>query len=758
MYSTAVIAAVSYIAGVLTNAFNEGFILIFILTSVISVSIISIFSRSFNLKLLICILLFCTGNIRCNSFINKDSILNDYAYEYVYITATVCDIPEFDNNLYGYTVQTESFLFETSEINHICIMNITSEKEYKFGDKIRFYGILKPYSENTNSAAFNAKQYYNTKSIFFKMHSPHSEYIETVSGKDLRFFAAKQRNTLHNIIAKDENPLFKGMSSRIFLNFSADFDEDLKSDFLKAGTWRYLYSSRIHFLIIIGIFALLNKLLSKKIRDFIMFFVLILYAFMNRDSGTGLRIVIFTLITFIYVYKNGTHNFIDSFFAMVFTVGIINPMMFYNSGFIISALSCAAIHIFYKPMKNNIKKLIKNDRLSKIITIYILFTIIMAPVSLLMGFDLSLYSLSLTPVFMLLIVICYITAPFYFIFSDIAIFEKILHFIYQLMLYITQFMKKAPGVSFYFACPTLLFMITWYTGMLSLRYKHFRKHLSAAFCTFLVLLVTTEAMRLDDIEVHFVSVGQGDGAVVSLPYKTNIIIDAGGTETFSQYDHGEAEFVPYLKLNGLSVVDAALVSHYHSDHAVGMISVMENFKVNTLYLPYYAPDDDICGKLISAAEASGTNVVYVSDNQILDFKDGLKAIVKLTYDGNAAEENLNEQCAVYKFEYGDFSSLFTGDIGAQTEKDIIESGYDLKCDVLKVPHHGSKYSSSDELLSAASPKYAFAGIGFDNVHNFPTAEALERYKNHKIPFYSTASSGNIVVKSDKKENIKIYRN
>ena len=166
------------------------------------------------------------------------------------------------------------------------------------------------------------------------------------------------------------------------------------------------------------------------------------------------------------------------------------------------------------------------------------------------------------------------------------------------------------------------------------------------------------------------------------------------------------------------------------------------------------PSDEIFCKLEQAANDSGTHIIYIRNNEIISFGHDLTA--KVIFKDN--KDNLNDSSAVYKFEYGDFSALFTGDIGEEAEKDIIKSGYTLNADILKVPHHGSKYSSCDEFISAVSPKYAFAGIGLNNVYGFPRPETLQRYKNHKIPFFSTASSGNMVVKSDKKENIKIYRN
>ena len=757
MYSATVIFALMYALGVFLHELDEGFMLILILSLIFVTGFMSIIKKHFNISLLIYTLVFCTGIIRCNSFITKDSALNDYAYKYAYVTGTICDIPKTGDDYYSYTVQTESFLFESNELTHKCIMNITSTARYKFGDKVCFYGVLKPYSENINSVAFDAKKYYNTKSIFFKMHSRYCEYISANTIDDLRFFTSKIRNDLYNIIARNQDHVLKGMSEKIFLNFSHNFDANLKDDFSKAGTWKYLYSSRIHFVIILCIFTLLNRLLNKKIRDFIMFFVIILYVFVNRDSGTVLRISISCLISLIYVYKNGTHNFSDSFSSMIFAAGFINPLMFYNTGFILSAVSCISIYIFYQPLKKIIRRFIKSSKMSKFISLYIIFMVINAPVTLALGLDLSLYSFPLMPVFLILNILCFILAPFYFIFNTVPIFEASLHFIYRIMILVTKLIKNLPGASLYPGHPDLIFMFTWYCGMFCMRYKVLRKYFITAFATLSVILIIHEAMRLNDIEVHFVSVGQGDAAVISLPYKTTVLTDTGGTENFSDYNHGEEEFVPYLKFNVLSTIDAALISHFHSDHAIGMISVMQNFKVDKLYLPYHDENDEICKELISTAEKSGTNIIYVSDRQTIDFTDDLKATVINTSD-TAENENLNEKCAVYKFEYGDFSVLFTGDIGNTTENKIISKGYDIDCDVLKVPHHGSKNSSSDEFLEASSPEFAIAGIGFNNVHGFPAKETLERYKNHNISFYSTAASGNILIKADKKANIKLYRN
>ena len=117
----------------------------------------------------------------------------------------------------------------------------------------------------------------------------------------------------------------------------------------------------------------------------------------------------------------------------------------------------------------------------------------------------------------------------------------------------------------------------------------------------------------------------------------------------------------------------------------------------------------------------------------------------LAVAGTASSGNLNEASLVFRLRYGEFSVLFTGDIGQDTEKQLVEESSGLRCTVLKVPHHGSRTSSSELFLAATSPECALVSAGYGNRFRLPAAETLVRLRRRGIPIYRTDLDGTITV-------------
>jgi len=742
LYSIAMFACIGYIAGILLGGLHFGTIVIFLI-SFIAVTLMRV--HKFNIRLVVCIVLLCTGNLRCNSALDKDSILRDYAGEYVYITATVCDIPKENEDTYSYTVKAQKFHFKTAEFSYECKMKITSEDSYKYGDTVVFYGVLKPYDENLNKYAFDTRLYYNSNDIFYKMYSAYSEHL----GEDKAFDIGRLRNKLYGIITENEKLHIRDIISEIYLDFYSDTDSELYDLLESSGTMRYLYSSRIHILIIMAVIWLLKWLVSKRKRDIATIFLLVMYCAVNPTSGSAYRIVAFTVAMIAFVYIRGFNTYLDTLSVAVLAVGLINPYILATDGFLISAVTAVMIHILYEPLIKRIIKIVKFRPIARVVVLYAILMIVMVPYSAYLGFNLSIYSILLMPVFACIIALFWVLAPLYFIFPSVV--GIVLEGLCGVIIVISLMVKLLPFNTVFIPKPTIVFLLAWYIGVIAIRFKSARRIFLTACTAFSVVFVVSQVMRLNNFEVHFVSVGQGDAAVVSAPYKYNILVDGGGTDGISDYDHGEADFIPYLAANGFTQIDAAFVSHYHEDHALGILHAINTFSVDKLYLPGEMKDNEIYCQLIDVAEKNKTQVIIVNNSDEI-------TIGEITVDVIIAEEKaeeLNERSAVYKFSYGEFDALFTGDIGSETESMITQ---DISCDIMKVPHHGSKNSSSTEFIRAVSPKAVFAGIGKNNVHGFPREETLMRYREANIPFFSTAVSGNIKVIADKNGDFKIYKN
>ncbi len=244
----------------------------------------------------------------------------------------------------------------------------------------------------------------------------------------------------------------------------------------------------------------------------------------------------------------------------------------------------------------------------------------------------------------------------------------------------------------------------------------------------------------DSVSVHFIDVGQGDSILISGGGE-NVLIDAG------ENDHGST-VLAYLAENGVEKLDLAVGTHPHSDHIGGMDTVLEGIKVDQLVMPdvpeSIVPTTRTYLSVLDAADETGTELAYSYPGDSYSLCGGTFTVLGPVED----YKDLNNESLVIRFDYGNTSFLFTGDQEAAAEKDLLASGAKLSADVLKVGHHGSRTSTSEEFLSAVSPEIAVIECGSGNDYGHPHTEITDRLDESGITVYRTDLSGNIVISSD----------
>ncbi len=247
----------------------------------------------------------------------------------------------------------------------------------------------------------------------------------------------------------------------------------------------------------------------------------------------------------------------------------------------------------------------------------------------------------------------------------------------------------------------------------------------------------TDFLNPEDLQVHFISVGQGDSELIKLPTGENVLIDAGDTKC-GDY------LVNYIKSQGVEEIDMAIATHPHSDHIGSMRDIIENFKVNHIMMPDFDYDTMTYTNLLYSIEEN--NVDRIVGKYGDTFEEGEAYFEVL---GPVQQyEDANNISLVIMMTYGDNKFLFTGDQEKEAEKDVISMGYNLEADVLKVGHHGSKTSSSQEFLDAVKADIAVIEVGEGNDYGLPKDEVVMRIARSGATVYRTDQSGNIVVSSD----------
>ena len=240
-----------------------------------------------------------------------------------------------------------------------------------------------------------------------------------------------------------------------------------------------------------------------------------------------------------------------------------------------------------------------------------------------------------------------------------------------------------------------------------------------------------------DFSLTMLNVGQGLSVLVQADGKY-LLYDGGGRSASSYV-------VAYLQQHSVTELEWLVASHYDEDHISGLVGVLHTTPVKQALMPDYTTDTQIYQSLQNALEEKNVPVLYPVQGNTFSFGNAKIQVVgpqDYTYDS----ENNNSLCL--RICYGNFQCLLTGDAEQEAEQDMVASGQNLECDLYVVGHHGSSSSTSEELLEAASPDYAFLSVGEENPYGHPTAQTLNALRRHNISLYRTDVQGEITAYSD----------
>lgn len=236
--------------------------------------------------------------------------------------------------------------------------------------------------------------------------------------------------------------------------------------------------------------------------------------------------------------------------------------------------------------------------------------------------------------------------------------------------------------------------------------------------------------------IHFIDVGQADAALVICEGKT-MLIDGGNVDDSSL-------IYTYLQKRGITHLDYVVCTHAHEDHVGGLSGALSYATVGTAFSPVTDYDTKAFRNFATKVEERGKKLTVPEAGDSFSLGSA-----KVTVLGPVKEyTETNDTSIVLRIVYGELSFLFTGDMESTAEKDLIDSGADLKSTVLKVGHHGSETSSSYRFLKEVAPTYGVISVGTDNSYGHPHEEVLSRYRDADVKLYRTDLQGDILCTSN----------
>lgn len=539
-----------------------------------------------------------------------------------------------------------------------------------------------------------------------------------------------------------------------------------------------------HITYIISAFSILMEKKNKRITKILTIIFLIFFMALTGFTASVVRASIMGILILTSGLVHRKSDTINNLGISSLIILICNPYTIIDAGFWLSFAGTMGIILLEEPINSYFQKfkICKIKSISWIInsfTITFAANIIIIPI---MAYMFSTFSMTFWISNILAAPVMEFVTIYGFLIYFISIFLLplakflgiILNFSLNSLIKIAEITSLIPGSSIYIKTPYLLECIIYYLILfLIFNWKRIKEKLEnnkilekikknsykyISIILISIILTNTISNKIfQEIKIYFVDVGQGDSTLIQTIEGKNILIDGGGSE-FGSFDVGESILLPYLLDRRITTIDYLMISHFDSDHIGGVFAILENLEVKNIIISKQGETSENLKKFYEITNNKGIRTIIVKKGDIVEI-DKYSHFEILFPEDNLIEDNiLNNNSIVARFNSLDFSILFTGDIEEIAEKRLCElySGTDkLEAFVLKVAHHGSKTSSTEEFLELVKPKIALIGVGKNNNFGHPNIDVIERLENMGSKIYRTDNCGEIIIRINRKK-LQIY--
>ena len=584
------------------------------------------------------------------------------------------------------------------------------------GKKVRVKGSIIPIYNNTIPNTFNYQKYLYNKRIYLNYNV---KEIEILKDENLFFKIKKLIYQRIDGITKNDN-LSKTYLNLFILGNKDYLSENLKDIYRVNGIIHLFAISGMHISLFI---LLLNKILKnfKFKKGFIIAF-LGFYSFLVNFTASVLRVVLFYSLKYLFENLQIDLDNQKILFLSLTIILLIEPFMIYDIGLLYSYSIAFALFFF--------KEKITGNYFQRIFKISFIALIVSLPLTISMNYELNFFSLFLNLLFVPLVsfiifplsiitFICSPLLPILKVFLNLLESLNIFFYNYRLTLLIPKM-------------PIILIVLYYLVIFIIVKYHKSKGILILTFIVFVNVLIP----KLDNnYYVYYLDVGQGDSSLLISPHKEEVImIDTGGT--FKDNYHISKNTITFLKSLGINKIDLLIISHGDVDHAKETLYLLDKFRVNNIILNHNK-DNNLEKKI---RESGKVNDKYQSKYfSFQNINDYLSA-------------NENDSSIITYLKIYNYSFLFLGDISKSIEENLIKD-YNLQGNFLKLAHHGSKTSSSEEFLKNFKINLAIISSGRNNMYNHPSKETIENLEKLNIKYLNTQTSGTILLKLRKNDYI-----
>lgn len=723
--------------------------------------------------------------------------LVDYDGQRVVLTGLVVSEPDVREDKVFYLLQAREVTKagDTSPVSGAVRLQLKgTNRVFAYGDMLSVSGLLARPDPAGNPGLFDYRTYLERQGIRLILIARGDEAVKKVDAggaNPLQGAALAVKQKLSGAAAYSLTTAQAAVLNGIIFGAQGLIDRDTRQAFSETGLVHILSVSGLHVGLVLGALLALLKLLKlpPAWTAPLATPLLILYAMMTGLNPAVTRAAVMALL-FVWAHHFGRDSDWPTTLALAAMVILVrNPLQIYNPGFQLSFAATWGI-LYLGPLFTGVcARLLKvppggTGRLAvqalavtlaaqaATVPLVAWYYNLLSPVSIIV----NTLAVPLTGLIMVLGVMAALLGLVWLPLA--ALVNVSTGFVLDIFLALVGFFRSLPGAVIYLSTPPVLLAAAWYAvlvaagkvysglwcGAAAQRLKRWAP-VGAALAVILVL-IWWPWQHKRELTVHFIDVGQGDSILVQTPGGRNMLIDTGGRpgEFNAGTGTGDQVVEPYLRKTGVQAVDVLVLTHPHEDHSGGAVSLVKRFPVQMVLVSHAgkeAPpatssdrgrDEGVPAAYITLLEnfkAKGipVEIAMAGDRITLDSDLMIEVLSPSESRTIQSGADINNSSLVIKVSFGRRSFIFTGDAELDEQRELVRGEADLKADVLKVPHHGSR-SLLPDLLELAQPEASVISVGAHNTFGHPDQATLNMLSAAGTSVYRTDLDGAVIMRTD----------
>lgn len=627
---------------------------------------------------------------------------------------------------------------------------LNKEEQIRIGMFLRVCGKLEEIPGPRNPGEFDSKQYYACRKIYYQMKD--GEVCDKSTGYSYFGQFLQEIRQKAETILDEAAGAYAGIFQAMILGERGNLDAETKMQYQMAGIMHILAISGLHISFVgMGFFRLLKKAgAGNGVAGAVSAFLIYAYGIVTGGSVSAMRAVGMFLVLVGAGIAGRSYDLLSAMALSAIVLLLDAPAYLYNVSFLLSFGAVIGIGALTPEICSllNLKK-----RTAKSLAGSVIVWLITLPIALhaygevsLAGVILNLLVLPTSGIVLASGIFALPVGIFVIEIAKRVVFPgKCVLFFYEKLCEVVGWIPHSTWIA---GSPQLWQCVVYYVmlGVAFAGVKWGKKAASVALVIFAVVFLGYHSRN--GLAITCLDIGQGDCCVLKMPGGENFLIDGGSS---NKKNTAVYQILPYLKNQGIAILDGIFVSHTDQDHISGIEELLElcaqkltTVRVKNLILPDWDTTGGEYEKLKMLAEQTGIRVQTVREGNLLKTKEAQIEI--LAPENGADGSDTNEDGMVMKVHFGKFRGLFTGDIGAETEKKLLDSMEDV--DFLKVAHHGSKYSTCQGFLDVVSPEIAVISCSAKNTYGHPSADTIKKLEDCGAQVEYTMKNGAITVRTD----------